>query len=43
VLLGDGAAVLPGLSVAVVAQSPRLWVELRSRVGGDELMVLRPA
>ena len=41
-LLGDGAPVLPGLSWSAVAHSPRLWLELRSRVGGDELMVLQP-
>ncbi len=41
-LLGDGAPVLPGLSWPSVAQSPRLWVELSSRVGGDELRVLQP-
>lgn len=41
-LLGEGASVLPGLSWPSVAQSPRLWIELRSRVGGDELMVLQP-
>ena len=41
-LLGDGAPVLPGLSWPSVAQSPRLWIELRSRVGGDDLLVLQP-
>jgi len=41
-LLGEGSSVLPGLSWPSVAQSPRLWIELRSRVGGDELMVLQP-
>ena len=41
-LLGEGAPILPGLSWPAVAQSPRLWIELRSRVGGDELMVLQP-
>jgi len=41
-LLGEGTPVLPGLSWPAVAQSPRLWIELRSRVGGDELMVLQP-
>ena len=41
-LLGEGTSVLPGLSWPSVAQSPRLWIELRSRVGGDDLLVLQP-
>ncbi len=41
-LLGEGTSVLPGLSWPTVAQSPRLVIELRSRVGGDELMILQP-
>ena len=41
-LLGDGSPVLPGLSWPTVAQSPRLWVELQTRVGGDDLRVLQP-
>ena len=40
-LLGEGTPVLPGLSWSTVAQSPRLAIELRSRVGGDELMILQ--
>ena len=42
-LLGEGTSVLPGLFWATVAQSPRLAEELRSRVGADDLLVLRPA
>ncbi len=41
-LLGEGTPVLPGLSWPSVAQSPRVWIELHSRVGGDELRVLQP-
>lgn len=41
-LLGDGTPVLPGLSWPSVAQSPRVRVELHTRVGGDELRVLQP-
>ena len=50
-LLGDGAPgpllgvwgrVLRGLAGPPGAQPPRLWIELRSRVGGDDLLVLQP-
>ncbi len=41
-LLGEGTAVLPGLSWPTVAQSPRLLVELRCHVGSDDLLVLEP-